>query len=99
MIFAVSQEDNELTKMELIDPFHDIMMMMTEMPLSSRSRHQKISRTNSKIIGKGLRLVATRVFNVRLLHTSSCVFKEITLWLTQTSVNTLKTQTHEVNAP
>ena len=52
MIFAVSQEDNELTKMELIDPFHDIMMMMTKMPLSS-SRHQKISRTNSKIVERG----------------------------------------------
>ena len=43
-----------------------------------------------------LRLVATRVFNVLLLHTVA--FSKKLLWLTQTSVITLKTQTLAVNA-
>ena len=41
-------------------------------------------------------LVATRVFNVRLLH-SFALTKKL-LWLAKTNVITLKIQTHAVNA-
>ena len=44
-----------------------------------------------------LRLVATRGFNMRLLH--AIAFLKKLLWLAQTIVITQKTQTHSVNTP
>ena len=43
-----------------------------------------------------LRLVATLVFNMRLLH--AIAFSKKLLWLAQTNVISFKTQTHAVNA-
>ena len=43
-----------------------------------------------------LRLVATNVFNMRLLH--AVALSKKLLWLVQTNVITLKTQTQAVNA-
>ena len=62
---------------------------------STTKRKRKLKKPCSKHV-KGLRLVATRVFIVRLMH-AIAISKKL-LWLGQTNVITFKTQTHALNA-